>query len=238
MTENKIKGGATIWARKTINSDIFYWKPDKWFKIWFYLVNRVNHKRNKQFERGSCFTTYREISDITKATKNQIDQFMRWTKKNEMLTTQKTTQGMILNIINYDIYQDFNNYKNDTENETQTKHKRNTNDTINNNDKNDKNDKNIPEHIELKKIILKYIPIEDIENKTSKIYLTRLYNALDKDFKKIKAICKAVEYFNKSEYPYSIYSVRSLYEKLNKIKARVAQEQLKNNNKKSTWAII
>ena len=54
----KINGGATLWARQTIDSDIFYNKPDKWFKIWFYLINEVNHKDNKLFPRGSCFMKY------------------------------------------------------------------------------------------------------------------------------------------------------------------------------------
>ena len=140
--ENKIEGGATIWARKTIDSVIFYDKPDKWFKIWFFLVNRVNHKKNRRWERGQCFTTYSEIALATKATKNQIDMCFRFLKKEQMLTTQKTTRGMTITIVNYSIYQDLKSYKNDTENDLGTKHKRNTNDTINKNDKNDNNEKN------------------------------------------------------------------------------------------------
>ena len=52
---SKIDGGATLWARQTLESDIFYNKPHVWFKIWFYLINEANHKENKQFNRGSCF---------------------------------------------------------------------------------------------------------------------------------------------------------------------------------------
>lgn len=142
MNNKKIRGGATIWARQTIDSDIFYWRPDKWFKIWFFIVNKVNHKDNIFFKRGSNFMTYEEISHYTKASKDQIDGFMRYAKKNQMLTTKKTTRGMIVYVLKYNYFQDLDNYKNDTENETQTKHKRNTNDTINKNDKNDKNNKN------------------------------------------------------------------------------------------------
>jgi len=31
----KIPGGLTIWAEQTLESRIFYKKPDAWFKIWF-----------------------------------------------------------------------------------------------------------------------------------------------------------------------------------------------------------
>lgn len=134
--------GATIWLRKTIESDVFYWKPDKWFKIWFFLINKVNHQDTKLFKRGSNFTTYQEISLYTKATRHQIDQFIRWAKKEQMLTTQKTTRGMIVFIDKYEECQDYIKTKNDTEHETKTKHKRNINDTINNNVKNDNNEKN------------------------------------------------------------------------------------------------
>ena len=47
-----IEGGATIWARKTIYSDIFTDKPDKWFKIWFYIINKVHWKDSKKYKRG------------------------------------------------------------------------------------------------------------------------------------------------------------------------------------------
>lgn len=51
-------------------------------------------------------------------------------KKEQNITTHKTTRGFIITVLNYDKYQTFNNYKNDTQNDTQTKRKRNANDTI------------------------------------------------------------------------------------------------------------
>ena len=137
-----IKGGATIWARQTIDSDIFYWRPDKWFKIWFFIINEVNHTDNKLFKRGTNFMTYEKIAQYTKATRNQIDGFLRFGKRSLMITTQKTTRGMVLTVLKYDHFQDLDNYKNDTENdkenETQTKHKRHYKQEC----KNDKNNKN------------------------------------------------------------------------------------------------
>jgi len=142
----KINGGATIWARKTIESDIFYHKPDKWFKIWFYLINKVNHKKNKQFARGSNFMKYEWIMDKTKATKNEVDGCIRFLKKSTMITTQKTTGGFIVKVLNYNTFQNLSNYENRQQNrhrsDTGQKQVRNKTDTINKNDKNDKNGKN------------------------------------------------------------------------------------------------
>ena len=134
----RIEGGATIWARKTTDSVVFYDKPDKWFKIWFFVVNRVNHKDFRRWKRGQSFMTYSEIMEKTRSTKAQVDMCFRFLKKSEMLTTQKTTRGMTVTVLKYDFYQQLDNYKNDTENEIETTEKRQRNDTINKNDKNEK----------------------------------------------------------------------------------------------------
>ena len=68
-----IKEGFVVWARKTIESEIFQNKPAIWFKIFFYLVTRANHKSNKFFRRGSNWVSYELISEKTGATKGQID---------------------------------------------------------------------------------------------------------------------------------------------------------------------
>jgi hypothetical protein len=144
MKKAIIDGGATLWARQTIESEIFLNKPAEWFKIWFYLVNRVCFKNEKNYKRGELFLKYEWISDATKASKNQIDGFIRWAKVADMLTTQKTTRGFIVKIANYSKYQTLDNYyynvKTDTENEFQPKQNRNRNDTILKNEKNEKND--------------------------------------------------------------------------------------------------
>lgn len=136
--------GYTAWARKTLESDIFFNKPDKWFKIWFCLIQLANHKDNKQFKRGEVLTTYAEIAYFTGANKNMIDGFMRWAKCTTMITTRKTTRGMYVKVLKYSTYQTPGSYKNDTENdsktELETKRKRNGNDTINKNDNNVNND--------------------------------------------------------------------------------------------------
>ncbi|PIR14046.1 hypothetical protein COV49_00200 [Candidatus Falkowbacteria bacterium CG11_big_fil_rev_8_21_14_0_20_39_10] len=128
--QKKINGGATIWARQTIESEIFLYKPDKWFKIWFYIVNRAYFKEKNKFERGECFLKYSWIEEATGATKDQIYACVKWLKKERMLTTNKTTRGMHVKVLNYDKYQNFNNYKNDMENDNETIQKLQISDTI------------------------------------------------------------------------------------------------------------
>jgi len=115
--------GSTIWARQTLESDIFFWKPDKWFKIWFFLINRVNHKPTKQFERGQCFTSYKEIAGFTKASKDQIKHALAYFREAQMIHIQKATRGMTINVLNYAKFQDAIKTKSHTKSHTKATQK-------------------------------------------------------------------------------------------------------------------
>jgi len=185
---DKIPEGYTMWARQTIDSDIFFYKPDKWFKIWFYLISKVNHKDNRLFKRGSGLVTYGEIEERTKATKGQIDKLMRFLKKSEMATTRKSTRGMVITILNYDKYQDSKSYTVDTPVDLRSKPGRNPVDTINKNVKNinKENNKNIYSEV------INYLNLKTNQNykpttkKTQALIKSRLAEkfTLD-DFKKV-----------------------------------------------------
>ncbi len=123
-----IPNGAVIWARQTIDSAIFK-KPDKWFKIWFFMVCKANHKETKQFKRGQCFLSYALIMDGTGCTKSVIDHAIRWLKRCQMLVTTKATRGFIVTIVNYDTYQNLDNYSGDTKSDTPATEKRQRSDT-------------------------------------------------------------------------------------------------------------
>jgi uncharacterized protein YlaN (UPF0358 family) len=110
--------GATLWARKTISSDIFYNKPDKWFKIWFYIVNKVYHSDNKRHKRGENFFRYEWIMLATRASYPQVHHCLRWLREQEMITTDKKTDGISLKVLNYNTYQSLDNYKRRTKRQT------------------------------------------------------------------------------------------------------------------------
>lgn len=142
----EVDGGAILLARQSIESDIFYWKPAEWFKIWIYILLNVNHKDTKLFKRGiGYFCWTKEKPYLKGITKHQWHECIRWLKNETQITTQKTTRGVIITVVNYKRYQTLKNYKTNTKNNTPTeaqpKHNRSTTDTINKNGKNGKNER-------------------------------------------------------------------------------------------------
>ena len=136
--------------RKTEESDIWTRKPAWWFKVWTYLIWRVNFEDKGQVKRGQQFFTHQMIYNgcylsIDGIKVRAIDNVIRWLKSNDMLTTQKTTRGMFITICNYEAYQSDKKLKNDTGEHQDVKTKRHTNDTIIKELKNEKNKElNIP----------------------------------------------------------------------------------------------
>lgn len=120
--------GSTIWARKTTVSDIFLKKPDKWFKIWFFIITNVNWKDSPLFPRGTNFFTYAQIESSTGATKEQIYKCLKWlTERREgdaMATTRKTTRGIIITVLNFAKYQDSIKKKDDAPDDGETTQRR------------------------------------------------------------------------------------------------------------------
>lgn len=109
-TKETIGGGATLWARQTIESEIFRTKPAMWFKIWFYLINRVSHKDTAKFKRGETFLIYEWVSEATGATSDQIKKCIGWLKQKKMVSTVKSTRGTNVKINNYNHFQTLDNY--------------------------------------------------------------------------------------------------------------------------------
>jgi hypothetical protein len=114
--------GAVLWARQTIESDIFFWKPPAWFKIWFYIVSRVNYKDTKQFKRGEGYFNWQEIKpNLHGVSRFQWTSCTRWLKKAKQITTHKTTRGNVISVVNYDKFQNIKNYKTKAENKAESK---------------------------------------------------------------------------------------------------------------------
>ena len=107
--------GAFQTSRSTFESEIWVLKPAWWFKVWTYIIGSVNYKDSSTFKCGSRLFTYDQIfnechlknENIKKsAIKNCISYF----KKAQMCTTDKTTRGFFINVINYKKYQNLDNY--------------------------------------------------------------------------------------------------------------------------------
>ena len=144
----EINGGAFLIARQIFESEIWLNKPSSWKIIWIYIFGKVNHSDNKIFKKGEGFFNFsQELKMIgIDITYDNIRHCLQFLKISKMVSTTKSTRGMIIKVNNYNKYQTLLNYKSTTKStnpstiKAQQKHNEST--TINKNDKNDKNDKN------------------------------------------------------------------------------------------------
>lgn len=150
----QIKGGYYIKARCIQNSEIAL-MPPYIREIWDWLLKEANHTDNKingnTIKRGQLIRTFKDIREGLKwmigwrkmtYTKWQCENAMIFLRERTMVTTMKTTRGMLITICNYSLYQDPKNYESNRRTNRRTTVAEQTPDTINKNDKNDKNDKN------------------------------------------------------------------------------------------------
>ncbi len=106
-----IKGGATLWARKTIDSEIFKDKPAIWFKIWFCIVSKVNFQDNGKYKRGEGYFDTEWLCQQTGATKDQIKKCLQWLRRSTSISTERSTRGIRVKVLNYNDYQSLENYR-------------------------------------------------------------------------------------------------------------------------------
>jgi len=98
--------------RKMLDSEIWLSKPDKWLKIWWFIVLKANHDDSGQFNKGEAFLKYEWIMESTKATRNEVDHCIRWLKEKKQISTKKATRGFYVKVLKYKYYQE--RHENDT----------------------------------------------------------------------------------------------------------------------------
>jgi len=126
-----IPGGYYIKARKIEKSPIAY-APPHIREVWDLIIRKANHggkHGGQRLERGQCLLRYKDIQDalkwyvgyrVQRYSRSQIETAMKWYTKQHMVTTTKTTRGLIITILNYDYYQDPKNYESHNENHNRT----------------------------------------------------------------------------------------------------------------------
>jgi hypothetical protein len=146
-----IPGGFILKARKIDHSAIAH-KAPAIREIWDWILRQCNHKENLSLniKRGQCV---RRIADIQEGlhwyigyrkklySKTQCEHALEFLRKTLMITTSKTTRGMLITVCNYDSYQTIENYEYNSEGGNKTTIGRQQGDTINKNDKNINNGK-------------------------------------------------------------------------------------------------
>lgn len=137
MDNEIIDGGYILLSRQILKSDIWK-KPPEYLKIFLYILLKVNHQ-NALYPRGCNFFNFSDEKPDG-VSKNQIYEFLRWSKhpKVGILTTQKTTRGIIIQVNNYNKYQSSENYKSQDKKQNNSKttptQLQNNSNTINNNE--------------------------------------------------------------------------------------------------------
>jgi len=177
----KIDGGYYIKARCVQESEIAT-APPHVREIWDWFLMKANHAPLKRYghvcDRGQLLCTYSDIQEglhwmvgWRKETysKHACETTMKYLKKREMVTTRKTTKGMIVTICNYEYFQNPKNYENHTETSRVTTREPQTSDTIDKNKKNKELKKNIyippPEDFEVTEKLIKWAKEKEVSRK-------------------------------------------------------------------------
>jgi len=126
-TARRIPYGYYLKARCIERSDIAHAAPCI-REIWDWLLRNANHKDfkrgNKIIKRGQLLAQYNDIQEGLYWRKgwqkkaysgNQIEHAMKILRSWSMITTQKTTRGLLITVLNYDFYQNPKNYERHTE---------------------------------------------------------------------------------------------------------------------------
>jgi len=118
IKDKKIPGGYYIKARKIQHSKIAH-APPYIREIWDWLLRNAHHT-NGSLKRGQCLCSYKQIQEDLcwyvgyrkeKYSKWQCENAIKWLRERAMITTTRTTRGLIVQVVNYDFYQDPKNYE-------------------------------------------------------------------------------------------------------------------------------
>ena len=123
----KIKGGYYIKSRCIQESAISIMPPCT-REVWDWLLKEASHEPiemyNHKLERGQCLRSYSDIQEglawkigyiKCKYSKGQIKVSLAALRRATMVDTRKNTHGLIITILNYDRYQNQNNYARHTD---------------------------------------------------------------------------------------------------------------------------
>lgn len=166
-------------------------------EIWDLFLCRACYSDNDILQRGQLRITYDDIREILhwmvgwrkmRYSKWHCEKALKWLRKATMITTTKTTRGMIITIVNYAIYQNPTNYESHRKATKKITGKPQTTDTIYKNKKNGKNENNSFAHF-----------WEIYPRKTGKLKALQSWNKINPDDQLLERIYFAVIEQSKSE---------------------------------------
>jgi hypothetical protein len=171
VANERICGGYILLSRKLIDSQIMK-KPPLYLKVWIWLLLKAQHGDYKGLKRGQYKTSLPEIIEamsykvgyrIERHSKKEIFGIIEWLRnphegnhEGNMMVTTKVTQGFVYNIVNYDVYQNPNNYEGNNENPAKV---------LRREEKGSNNNKNVKNVKKLKNKDIEYTPLFEIAYK-------------------------------------------------------------------------
>jgi len=107
----KIADGYVLLARCLENSGIWQECPSEYLKVFLHLLFGVRWKESGQFPRGvGMFAWPTSSAKLPKISRHQWKRCIKWLVDHDTITAEKTTRGVIITFINYELYQDAGNY--------------------------------------------------------------------------------------------------------------------------------
>lgn len=214
--------------RKILDNFLWEDKPFSRGQAWIDLILLANHEDKTiifsgnvvEIKRGQKMTSLRKLSDRWGWSRTKTKKFLEVLQNEKMLTYKSNSKNTVYSIVNYNNYQEKQEYKNDTE-MTQKNHRNDTEMTqknTNKNDKNDKNDKNI---------------LNNLSNDKLFVPLIQKWNELPETVSKISTLKKDTQRYKMLSQRVSEYGENKVLEAIEKIKQ---SSFLQGNNNKG-WTI-
>lgn len=199
--------------RKILDNFLWEDKPFSKGQAWIDLILLANHENKKiifdgnaiEVKRGEKITSIRFLSERWGWSTTKTKKFLNVLQSEKMLTYKSNSKNTVYSIVNYNDYQEKQEYKNNTE-VTQKKHRSNTEVTqknTNKNDKNDKNDKNIFNNLSNDKLFVPLIQKwNELPETVSKI------STLKKDTQRYKMLSQRVNEYGKDKVLEAIEKIK------------------------------
>lgn len=214
--------------RKILDNFLWEDRPFSRGQAWIDLILLANHEDKTiifsgnvvEIKRGQKMTSLRKLSDRWGWSRTKTKKFLEVLQNEKMLTYKSNSKNTVYSIVNYNNYQEKQEYKNDTE-MTQKNHRNDTEMTqknTNKNDKNDKNDKNIFNNLSNDKL---FVP------------LLQKWNELPDAITKISTLKKDTQRYKMLSQRVNEYGENKVLEAIEKIKQ---SSFLQGNNNKG-WTI-
>ena len=140
MDSSRNKGAFQI-ARQIFDSEIWTEKPSTWKIIFIYILGNVKHTNTDRFKRGEGFFNFRqELRNIgNDITEDMVKKSLQYFRRVGILSTKRSTRGVVVKVLNYNKFQTLNNYSSTNQSTSQAREKHERSTPILKNVNNDKN---------------------------------------------------------------------------------------------------